>query len=119
MTIGLGPHLKQFFIRIGTMPQTVDGTGWKDQPTSESAAERIAPKAPILRHKILNLMIAIGSPLTADEIAKVMNLSVLTVRPRISELAKAGKLVDSGKRGTNASGRSAVRWRVSDQEAQP
>ncbi|RJE82970.1 helix-turn-helix domain-containing protein [Paracoccus onubensis] len=100
------------------MPYTDTEVGWKGQLSSMAAADHAASRTHILRHKIIRLMIAIGSPLTADEIAKVMNLSVLTVRPRISELAKAGKLVDSGKRGTNASGRSAVRWRVSDQEAQ-
>ena len=45
--------------------------------------------------------------LTPDEVAARLGLSVLTVRPRCSELMRRGRVVDSGTRRVNASGRKA------------
>lgn len=50
--------------------------------------------------------------LTADEVAQRLNLSVLSVRPRVSELNKFGWIVKTGERRKNASGMSAAVWRV-------
>ncbi|RMC33735.1 hypothetical protein [Paracoccus alkanivorans] len=96
------------------MPYTDSNTGWKGQSTSEEAAIHAATKAPFLRDAIIRVMKAVARPMTADEVAKAMRLSVLSIRPRISELAKAGKLIDAGERGRNASGRSAVRWKIAE-----
>lgn len=93
---------------------TESQTGWKGKPTSEEAAHHAALTAPKLRAAVLNVMKVIDRPMTADEVAQAMNLSVLSIRPRISELAKAGKLIDTGERGKNRSGRSAVRWKVAE-----
>ncbi|RNF34192.1 hypothetical protein [Paracoccus methylarcula] len=100
------------------MPFTESQTGWKGKPTSEEAAHHAALAAPRLRDAIIQVMKGVGQPMTADEVAKAMRLSVLSIRPRISELAKAGRLIDTGERGRNASGRSAMRWRVSERESQ-
>ncbi|MDO8430925.1 MAG: hypothetical protein Q7S58_00800 [Candidatus Binatus sp.] len=51
---------------------------------------------------------------TADEIAYVLKRSVLTVRPRVSELSGMKAIVDSGARRANTSGRSAIVWRMAD-----
>ena len=45
--------------------------------------------------------------LTPEEVAARLGLSVLTVRPRCSELMRRGRIVDSGTRRVNASGRKA------------
>ena len=52
---------------------------------------------------------AIG--MTADEIASKLNLSVLSIRPRVSELAKAGVIRSrDDERRRNASGKMAAVW---------
>jgi DNA-binding transcriptional ArsR family regulator len=48
---------------------------------------------------------------TADEIAYVLKYSILTVRPRVSELNKMGLITDTEKRRANTSGRMAIVWR--------
>jgi len=39
-----------------------------------------------------------------------MGKSVLSIRPRISELAAASLIYDTGRRGKNNSGHSAIIW---------
>jgi hypothetical protein len=51
---------------------------------------------------------------TADEIAAALNRSILTIRPRVSELNRMGKIADSGVRRKNASGRNAIVWRINE-----
>ena len=48
--------------------------------------------------------------LTADEVAGRLGLSILSVRPRISELTRLGKVRDSGHRRRNTSGKNAIVW---------
>jgi hypothetical protein len=48
--------------------------------------------------------------MTADEVAEAIGESILNVRPRVSELAKQGRVRDSGLRGVTASGHSAAKW---------
>jgi hypothetical protein len=50
--------------------------------------------------------------LTADEVAYALGYSILTVRPRVSELKRMKLIVDAGLRRPNASGRNAIAWRV-------
>ena len=75
-----------------------------EERTSPSRAERT-------RSAIRNLLQR-GAPLTADELAARLDLPILYVRPRVSEMVTASRLVDSGRRGRNASGKRAIRWTV-------
>jgi hypothetical protein len=45
---------------------------------------------------------------TADEVAQVLDLGILTVRPRVTELFQAGKLRKTQVKRTNRSGIGAV-----------
>jgi predicted ArsR family transcriptional regulator len=63
------------------------------------------------RNKIVSLLRK-GRPLTADDLAERLDLSILYVRPRVSELVKQARIVASGDRGLNASGRFANKWMV-------
>lgn len=83
----------------------------RDTETSRAAAASIAPSAARVRSMVLNAIRA-SAGLTADEAADRLGMSVLTVRPRVSELGKAGAIVDAGVRRANQSGRKAIVWRV-------
>jgi hypothetical protein len=86
--------------------------GFKARGTSEAAAEHMKTEAPTLREACLIAIQHARYPLTADEVAGVLNKSVLSIRPRVAELAAKGLIVDSGTRRENASGRDAIAWRV-------
>lgn len=83
--------------------------GARDRDTSRAAGASIAPTAATLRTKVLDLFER-SNGLTADEAAGRLGLSILTVRPRVTELVKDSRLRDSGMRRKNGSGRSAIVW---------
>jgi predicted ArsR family transcriptional regulator len=68
-------------------------------------------KAERTRCEIIDLL-SKGPALTADALADRLDLSILYVRPRVSELVKQARIVASGDRGLNASGKSAQKWMV-------
>jgi predicted ArsR family transcriptional regulator len=77
---------------------------------SQEAAERIAPKAAPLRARVLALF-QMGVEATADEIADELKASILSVRPRIAELHRQGRITQTDKRRANASGMNATVWK--------
>ena len=83
--------------------------GARDRDTSRAAAASMAPSAATLRAQVLDLFEK-SSGMTADEAAGRLGLSILSIRPRVTELSRTGKLRDSGKRRPNGSGRSAIVW---------
>lgn len=86
--------------------------GWrKNAPeTSRIAAVQVAGEAEILRGQCLDVLVRTQDGLTADEVAVALNRSVLSIRPRISELRAAGLVSDTGIRRRNVSGHSAAVW---------
>lgn len=83
----------------------------RDADTRRAAADRIAPKAERLQRVVYAAFAAAGSDgLTADEAAERLQLSPFTVRPRVTELRHAGRIVDSGRRRANRSGATAIVW---------
>lgn len=85
--------------------------GARDRDTSIAAAEAIASKAPTLRAATLSAF-RHSDGLTADEAADVLGASILSIRPRVTELARMGELEDSGTRRVNQSGKAAIVWRI-------
>ncbi len=83
--------------------------GYKRTDTSREAANSIDASG--IRAKVLQAIREMG-PATADETAAFLGLSILTVRPRCTELRALGKLVDTGFRRPNSSGRSAICWKA-------
>ena len=85
--------------------------GYQDRDTSKAAASDMKPTAATLRAQCLAVLRSNHVlSLTADEVALWLGLSVLSIRPRISELAMTGKIKDTGNRRKNDSGRSAIVW---------
>jgi hypothetical protein len=76
--------------------------------TSEEAAGRITRLAGRLFKPILQEFVAASSVgLSADQCAKRIGISILAMRPRISELKRLGYLSYTGARAENESGMTA------------
>jgi predicted ArsR family transcriptional regulator len=83
--------------------------GFKTDGTSREAAGKMRRPALTLRDRVLDLL-SQGYRLTADEIADVLHESILSIRPRVSELHRKGLIQRSSVRRTNASGMQAHVW---------
>jgi hypothetical protein len=90
-------------------PSYPEAAGYKPSApeTSREAARGI--DATLLRGKVLAAMQDNG-PMTADECAELLGSSILSIRPRFSELKRMGEIADTGTRRPNASGRTAAVW---------
>jgi hypothetical protein len=80
--------------------------GAQGEETSFAAAEAVAPDAATLRQDCLRIL-KLG-PATADEVAESLGRSVLSIRPRITELKTMGRIRSTKERRPNRSGKSAV-----------
>jgi predicted transcriptional regulator len=89
-----------------------DAPGFKVSGPSEQAAEAMGSTANKMRAAVLEQFAQYPGGATADEVAKDLNLSVLSVRPRVSELNRSGKIKQTGARRKNQSGMSATVWRI-------
>lgn len=85
--------------------------GYRRRDTSFQAADHIAPTTAVLRDRIVQALRQHGD-MTADETAEKIGLSVLSVRPRFTELVANRRIRDTGARRMNASGRNAAVWTV-------
>lgn len=96
--------------------------GWKEETTSRDAATAIesSGRAKVLRDKVLALL-TYGHPyspllghiaMTADEAAEILGESILSVRPRISELHKRGLIEPTGERRRSSGGKPSHVWRL-------
>lgn len=83
--------------------------GAQDRETSRAAAAAAGETSALLRARALAVLEG-SRGLTADEVAGKLGLSILSIRPRITELSRLGRARDSGERRHNASGRRAIVW---------
>jgi len=88
--------------------------GGKDpsKECSKEALEKIDTE--LMREKVEAAYYVLPAGATADEIASEMGLSVLSIRPRVSELKRMGILLPTGQRRKNRGGNSAAvlkHWR--------
>jgi predicted ArsR family transcriptional regulator len=84
--------------------------GAKREGTSREAAEEMKASAPDLREQCLRVLKASLTPLTADEVASVLDKSPLSIRPRLSELVRLGRIKEGPTRRRNKSGKMAATW---------
>lgn len=76
--------------------------------TSEKAAKIMEPYAKTLAARAWRLLLK--QKLTADEVAKALGVSILSIRPRISELHALGLARKTKERRLNDSGLEAWVW---------
>ncbi len=87
-----------------------DAPGFKARATSRAAAEGVATKSGPLRDRVLAaLKVREGTP---EQVALRIGEPLMNCRPRFSELARKGLIVDSGRRGLAMGGRQAIIWRA-------
>lgn len=106
----------------GTQPDLFDAPArYPEQPgskvdgTSRESARRIAGHAACVRRAVLNEFIAAyPRGLTSDEAAELVAESILTVRPRVTELKALGMLELTTDRRCNDSGHAAAVLRASN-----
>ena len=84
---------------------------FSNSTTSRDAAESIVPVSKSLRYVIWRTIV-VANGCTAQGIEKHLGISGNTVRPRIRELVKAGRVYDSGETQLLPSGRKAIIWRA-------
>lgn len=96
---------------------------YPDQPgtktflsTTRAAAAGMVSRAPTLRDQVLRLL-GLGFSVTPDEAAEALQVSILAIRPRFSELARMKKIQPSGHYRENASGKKAIVWELKPQVA--
>jgi predicted ArsR family transcriptional regulator len=89
-----------------------DVPGFKTSGPSEDAAKAIEGNANKLRSAALAAFARYPNGATADEIAKDLGLSVLSIRPRVSELKRTAQIEQTGQRRKNESGMTATVWRI-------
>lgn len=83
--------------------------GAKRPGTSLDAARAIAPHAHALRRRAFDVLLARGAGgATPDEIAATLGQSVLSVRPRLTELKELGLVRETDRRRKNESGHNAT-----------
>src|ERR1017187_10685331 len=71
--------------------------GAKRTGTSKLAADSMRARAPTLRDRVLGVLKHYNG-LTADEAAARLCQSILSIRPRLSELLGLGKIVETSER---------------------
>ena len=86
--------------------------GSKAAGTSLQAADEMKGPASILRTRVMVLLEHNVDGVTADEAAAALCQSVLSIRPRFSELLAKGFIKDSGERRRNTSCKTATVWQI-------
>jgi hypothetical protein len=92
--------------------------GCTNGSTSRDAATAIesSGRAAKLRERVITLF-RCGYRLTADEAAAMLDEPILSVRPRIAEAHKLGKLQPTGDRRASSGGRPSHVWALTQQQA--
>lgn len=88
----------------------VHGVPHNGTDTSEAAAESLKDYAGELGHRIWKYL-GIHGPLTCEELESCLDMSHQTVSGRLTVLRDNGRVVDTGERKRNRTGRMAILWR--------
>lgn len=94
------------------MPRLDNLTGYKAHGPSQEAAEDQDSRSCIIRSLVLDCLKQASHPLSADEIADLIGIDFISVRPRVSELHHEGKIRDSGTRRPSRYQRLVTGWEL-------
>lgn len=102
------------------MEQTTKMSNYPNRPgyktetpsTSKEAAARMETSATKLRMRVLRMIQSRRDGVTADECAALLGESILSVRPRLSELNKLGSIEATGQRRPSSTGSASAVWRM-------
>ncbi len=83
-----------------------------DPSTSHEAAESIVGSLPKLEAVVLTALKAAPNGATSTELAQALDLSLVTVSPRLRPLANRGLIVATAFRRKGPSGRPQIVWQV-------
>jgi predicted ArsR family transcriptional regulator len=84
-----------------------------DPSTSFEAAASIEGRLPELEAIVLEELRKRGDDgATSHELAAALELSLVTVSPRLKPLQSKGLVIDSGFKRTGESGRKSIVWRI-------
>jgi len=102
---------------LGDRPFTYpNAPGFKERTTSRDAARAMTGRAANLRERVFEAIRAAGARgLTSDEAATALGVSILSVRPRVTEISMEvpiPRIRETGERRLNASGLKAKVWRA-------
>lgn len=90
-----------------------ESPGHKAGGTSSAAGRHIEQRAKTLRDRVYTFLQAnYPASFTADEVAERLGASILSVRPRVTELLRANLIEPAEERRQNKSGMLAQCWRV-------
>lgn len=92
------------------MPRTLENVGWQRKDTSRNAAHDINRRVRTIRVQIMSLLNASRFPLTAEEIAAILELPYENVQPRLSEMRNSLVIEDSGHRKTSRFNKPIIAW---------
>lgn len=90
------------------MTSLSDGAARRSDPdTSKAAAQSVNTKT--LGQLVVSALKEVG-PMTTEELAAVLQETVVTISPRMRPLVNLGLVRDSGQTRANNSGRKAILW---------
>lgn len=88
------------------------GSKTKTGPSQQAAQELIKRGRPeSLREQVIAALVFYGT-LTADECADRLGESILSIRPRFSELSRMGRILKTGNTRPSSQGKNQAVWRV-------
>ena len=87
----------------------------RDGPDTEvAAAHKVAPRVTGRRLQILCGLAQLDQSVTGSELAKNLGLSILSVRPRLTELQELNCIIDTEVRRKNEFGNTEIVWKITE-----
>lgn len=77
----------------------------------------LAPTLKRNQAEALDALKRAARPMTADELAEFMGKTIVSVRPRVSELRRLGKITPTGERRNSAYGQPSTVWQLRAERA--